>query len=272
MSLVRTLRILASQRPSLPPRTVADPSRVRRVRHDQVPVTWIDPDLASGATIVHLHGGAYVEGESRQTWEWLEEVARRSGAAAAMVHYRLAPRHRYPAAVDDVLRALADMQRSAALRPGRWVLSGDSAGAGLALVVAQTLAATAGAAPAALLLESPWSDLSREDHGEESLRIAARLYAGAVPRTEPRLSPVHGDLSGLPPVHLVAGARDPLVHDGRRLVAALEEAGAEQHVLELPGGGHQVALAAQGPEAQQARRFQIGAVRTALGIDETAAH
>ena len=224
MSLVRTLRILASQRPSLPPRSVADPSRVRRVRHDHVPVTWIDPELASTATIVHLHGGAYVQGESQQTWEWLEEVARRAGTAAAMIHYRLAPRHRYPAAVDDVLRALADMQRETVLRPGRWVLSGDSAGAGLALAVAQTLAATAGEAPAALLLESPWSDLSREDHGEESLKVAARLYAGAVPRTEPRLSPALGDLTGLPPVHLVGGDRDPLVHDGRRLIAALAAA------------------------------------------------
>ena len=117
MSLVRTLRILASQRPSLPPRSVADPSRVRRVRYDHVPVTWIDPELASTATIVHLHGGAYVQGESRQTWEWLEEVARRAGTAGAMIHYRLAPRHRYPAAVDDVLQALADMQRETVLRP-----------------------------------------------------------------------------------------------------------------------------------------------------------
>ena len=211
MSLVRTMRILASQRPSLPPRAVADPSRVRRVRHDRVPVTWIDPGLASTATIVHLHGGAYVQGESRQTWEWLEEVARRSGAAAAMIHYRLAPRHPYPAAVDDVLAALADMQREAVLRPGRWVLSGDGAGGGLALAVAQSLAGSGADAPAAVLLESPWSDLSREDHGQESLRVAARLYAGAVPRTQPRLSPVHGDLAGLPPVHLVTGAEDPLV-------------------------------------------------------------
>lgn len=271
MSLVRTLRILASQRPSLPPRSVADPSRVRRVRYDHVPVTWIDPELASTATIVHLHGGAYVQGESRQTWEWLEEVARRAGTAGAMIHYRLAPRHRYPAAVDDVLRALADMQRETVLRPRRWVLSGDSAGAGLALAVAQTLAATGVDAPAALLLESPWSDLSREDHGEESLKVAARLYAGAVPRTEPRLSPALGDLTGLPPVHVVGGDRDPLVHDGRRLIAALAAAGAEHEVLELPGGGHQVAVAADGPAAQEARRFQIAAVRAALGIDERAA-
>ena len=272
MSLVRTLRILASQRPSLPPRAVADPSRVRRVRHDRVPVTWIDPGLASTATIVHLHGGAYVQGESRQTWEWLEEVARRSGAAAAMIHYRLAPRHPYPAAVDDVLAALTDMQREAVLRPGRWVLSGDGAGGGLALAVAQSLAGSGADAPAAVLLESPWSDLSREDHGQESLRVAARLYAGAVPRTQPRLSPVHGDLAGLPPVHLVTGAEDPLVRDGRSLAAALLDAGAEHHVLELPHGGHQVAVAGEGPQAQQARRFQISAVRAAIGLDESAAH
>ena len=49
--------------------------------------------------------------------------------------------------------------------------------------------------------------------------------AGAVPRTEPRLSPALGDLTGLPPVHLVGGDRDPLVHDSRRLIAALAEAG-----------------------------------------------
>jgi acetyl esterase/lipase len=247
MSLVRTLRILASQRPTLPPRSVARPDRVTRVRHDQVPVTWIDRDLASTGTIVHLHGGAYVEGESRETWEWLEEVARRSGTAAAMVHYRLAPRHPYPAAIDDVLAALA-------------------------LAVARTLAASATSTPAALLLESPWSDLTREDHGQAERRVAARLYAGAVPRTEPRLSPVNGDLAGLPPVHLVAGGEDPLVRDGRSLASALAVAGVEHHVLELPHGGHRVAITGEGPQAQEARRSQIAAVRSALGIGAPAAH
>ena len=271
MSLVRTLRILASQRPSLPraPSPIL-PGAARAPRPG--PRDLIDPGLASTATIVHLHGGAYVQGESRQTWEWLEEVARRSGAAAAMIHYRLAPRHPYPAAVDDVLAALADMQREAVLRPGRWVLSGDGAGGGLALAVAQSLAGSGADAPAAVLLESPWSDLSREDHGQESLRVAARLYAGAVPRTQPRLSPVHGDLAGLPPVHLVTGAADPLVRDGRRLAAALPDAGAAHHGLDLPHGGHQVAVAGEGPQAQQARRFQISAVRAAIGLDESAAH
>ena len=62
MSLVRTLRILASQRPSTPSRAVAAPVRVRRRRHGQVPVTWLDQELAGAATIVHLHGGGFVSG------------------------------------------------------------------------------------------------------------------------------------------------------------------------------------------------------------------
>ena len=272
MSLVRTLRILASQRPSTPPRAVAAPARVERRRHAHVPVTWIDPELAHTATIVHLHGGSYVAGESAQTWEMLEEVARRTGAAGAMLHYRLAPRHPFPAAVEDVLRALDELSTQVLLRPGRWVLSGDEAGAGLALAVAQVLAGSEVDSPAAVLLTSPWADLSREVAEEDELRrTAATLYAGAVPRTESRLSPALGDLTGLPPVHLVGGDRDPLVHDGRRLIAALAAAGAEHEVLELPGSGHQAAVAADGPAAQEARRFQIAAVRAALGIDERAA-
>ena len=267
MSLVRTLRILASQRPSLPPRSVADPSRVRRVRHDHVPVTWIDPELASTAAIVHLHGGAYVQGESRQTWEWLEEVARRAGTAAAMIHYRLAPRHRYPAAVDDVLRALADMQRETVLRPGRWVLSGDSAGAGLALAVAQALRDQSIPLPALLLLTSPWADLTGVRDGDAELRRAARLYTGPIPAEDPRISPVHGDLQGLPPVHLVAGGGDAMRSDGLRLRQRLEEAGTELDYLEAPGQVHNYPITGSGADPQAARRSQIAAVRRALGMD-----
>lgn len=267
MSLVRTLRTLASQRPSLPSSAVAEASRVHRRRHSHVPVTWIDPELAPAATVVHLHGGAYLHGESPRTWSWLEEVSRRSGAAGAMIHYRLAPRHRFPAAVEDVLHALDAMGGEMLLRPGRWVLSGEGAGGGLALAVAQVLAASPADSPAALLLDSPWADLSREEHGEEELRLGARLYAGGMPRTDPRLSPLFGDLSSLPPVHLVSGGRGPLADDSRRLASAFVEAGAEHEHLEIPGAGDAVGIDGRGPDAQQARRFQISAVRHAVGLD-----
>lgn len=271
MSLVRTLRILASQRPSLPPRALAAPDRVERRRHGHVPVTWIDPALASTATVVHLHGGAYVAGEDRASWDLLEETARRSGAAGAMIHYRLAPRHPFPAAVQDVLHALEDLSARAVLRPGRWVLSGDEAGAGLALAVAQVLSSSDTDAPAALLLASPWVDLEREDPADELRTTAARLYAGSVPRTDPRLSPVLGELSALAPVHLVTGAEGALVEDGRRLAEALAAAGAVHEHLEIPGAGDRVATDGPGPLSQQARRFLIEAARGAMGMRPAAA-
>ncbi|MGO1481092.1 MAG: alpha/beta hydrolase, partial [Brachybacterium sp.] len=83
---------------------------------------------------------------------------------------------------------------------------------------------------------------------------------------EPRLSPLHGQLSGLPPVHLVTGAEDELIQDSRRLHAALLQAGAAHAHLEIPGAGSSVATLGQGPASQQARRFQIAAVREAVGI------
>lgn len=127
-------------------------------------------------------------------------------------------------------------------------------------------------APAALLLESPWVDLSREEHGLEELSTAARLYAGGVPRTEPRLSPLLGGLSALPPVHLVTGSHDELIADARRLDSALTAAGAEHEYLEIPEASHAVAIRGEGPASQRARRFQIAAVRGALGMDGGAAH
>lgn len=267
MSIVSTLRILASQRPSTPPRAVADPSRVTRGRPGHVPVTWIDQELAATATIVHLHGGAYVAGEQKAHWSWLEEVGRRAGAATAMVHYRLAPKHPFPTAVEDVLAALDGMGEASLLRPGRWVLSGDSAGGGLALAVAQSLAQGHADSPALLMLESPWTDLPARRDGEDELRrAAARLYAGGVPSQDPRLSPIHGDLSSLPPVHLVVGGEDELLTDSRRLHAGLLEAGTDVQYVEIPGQGHTVAVTGEGPDAQAARRTQIEAARRVLTL------
>lgn len=271
MSLVRTLRILASQRPTTPSRAVASPDRVRHRRLGGVPVTWIDEHLAGQATIVHLHGGSYLEGETPAHWEWLEEVARRSGAAAAMVHYRLAPRHPFPAAVEDVLHALDAMAEQTLLRPGRWVLSGDEAGAGLALAVARTLPHADD--PAALVLASPWADLLPHLSAATDLGTAARLYAGAVPGENPRLSPLRGALDGLPPVHLVVGASEPLAGDARRLRTALEAAGGESSLVEIASAGDDdraadgVAVHGRGAAAQEARRVQIAAVRRAVGLD-----
>lgn len=267
MTVVRALNTLWSQRPSLPARSLIDRSRVDRRRHHGVPVTWIDSAEAAQATIVHLHGGAYLHGERPAHWEWLEEVTRRAGTAGAMVHYRMPPRFPFPAAYDDAMEAVRELVDTAVVRPGRWVLSGDSAGAGLALAVAQTLRDQSIPPPALLLLTSPWADLTGVLHGDAELRRAARLYTGPVPAEDPRISPVHGDLQDLPPVHLVAGGGDAMLSDGMRLRQRLEEAGTEVEYLEAPGQVHNYPITESGAYPQAARRSQIAAVRRALGTD-----
>ncbi|MFC7376119.1 alpha/beta hydrolase fold domain-containing protein [Brachybacterium sp. GCM10030268] len=279
MSIVRALRILASQRPTLPPRAVAAPARVQRRKHQGVPVTWIDADRAAASTIVHLHGGGHLYGESPNHWGLLEEVGRRAGAATAMVHFRLPPRYPFPAALDDVLGAIDAMGRESLLRPGRWALSGDSAGGGLALAAAQSLIHAGADAPALLLLESPWADLTpaarrpagtegaedgQDDEHAADLRTAVRLYARGVPPEDPRISPLHGELGALPPVHLVTGAEDYLVEDSRRLHAAITDAGGTATYLEIPGAGHDPAIHGDGPAAQSGRRSQIEAAHACL--------
>lgn len=267
MTVVRALNTLWSQRPSLPARSLIDRSRVERRRHNGTPTTWIDAADAAGATIVHLHGGAYLHGERPAHWDWLEEVARRADTAAAMVHYRMPPRFPFPAAYDDAMNAVRALVDQAVVRTGRWVLSGDSAGAGLALAIAQTLRDEEIPLPALLLLTSPWADLTGQQHGDPELLRAARLYTGPVPAEDPRISPLYGDLEDLPPVHLVAGGADAMLSDGLRLRQQLEEGGVEVEYLEAPGRTHNYPITESGPLPQAARRSQIAATRRALGRD-----
>ncbi|WP_233190875.1 alpha/beta hydrolase fold domain-containing protein [Brachybacterium sp. UMB0905] len=263
VSTLRTVRILASQRPTTPPRSIAAPSRVHRERRGRVPITWIDRDRAADGIIVHLHGGDHLYGESRADWAWLEEVARRSGAAAVMIHHRLAPRFPFPAGLHDVLAVIEDLSEDVTLRPGHWVLSGEGSGAALALAAAQTLAEQGATLPAALLVESPWVDLTREQHDLDQLRTAAELYTASVPREDPRISPALADLAGLPPVLIVTGEHDELRQDAQDLATALTRAGTPRELVSVTAG-RSPAVRGEGPAAQEARRHQIRAIREGL--------
>lgn len=265
VSTVGALRALASQRPSLPPRSVVDRSLVERRRPLEVPVTWIDAASARTGAVVHLRDGGFLHGESTREWAWLEELRRRSGTAAAMIHYRMPPRFPFPAASEDAGRAVRGMLEAMDVWPGAWVLSGAGAGAGLAIAVARTLRDAGVDQPALLLLTSPWVDLAEaREQAPEAVR-AARLYARDLPVTDPRISPLLGELDGLPPVHVTIGARDPLAQQGRRLAERITELGGEVRLEVAPALGHDVARA-EGALGQSALRPQIAAIREALRL------
>ncbi|MEU7791048.1 alpha/beta hydrolase [Amycolatopsis sp. NPDC049159] len=132
----------------------------------------------------------------------------------------------------------------------RVVVSGDSAGGALALAIAQDLRTAGRPQPERLVLYSPWLEVLLEDPvsvlldetdpmlGIAGLREAGLVYAeGGDPR-DPRISPIHPDLSGLPPITLFIGTRDVLLPDCRRFRSRAREAGTELDYREYPGMFH----------------------------------
>lgn len=275
-----------SQRPTLPPRATVTRDLVSRERIGAVdeadpgiPVTWIDPSRAGTGAVIHLHGGSFSFGETPAHWRWLEELRRRAGVAGAMVHYRMPPTAPFPAALDETVAVIRDLVDRAVLRDGRWVLSGDGAGGGLALAALQRLRDEHGPLPAGMLLTSPWTDLTLTDPhlrlaaerdevlSREALQRAAERYAGVRSVSDVRVSPRTGDLHDLPPALVVTGTDDLLAGDARALAAGLDDAGVPVVLIDQEGGQHSYPLVTDDRAAQWALRRQIAFVRRACRLD-----
>jgi len=185
------------------------------------------------ATLVYLHGGAFFAGSPRCRRPIAGFFAE-AGFDVLAPSYRLAPEHMFPAALDDCLAAYEKV--SARVR-GPIALAGDSAGGGLALALALRLRERAAPLPRALALFSPWTDLSatgasrQENEAEDpiftrrALKLAARQYLGRASARDPRASPLHADLCGLPPMLIHVGANELLLDDSRRLAERATAAG-----------------------------------------------
>lgn len=139
--------------------------------------------------------------------------------------YRLAPEHPFPAALDDAEASYLALLEGGC-PPHRIAFAGDSAGGGLCLALALRLKAAGQPLPSSLTLFSPWTDLTQSRLYSpasepvlqaEWTRHAARLYAGDHALDTPLLSPVFGDLSGLPPMLIQVGGDEILLNDSERL-------------------------------------------------------
>lgn len=218
--------------------------------------------------VLHLHGGAYLMG-SPATHRGLAAALSRSAQAPVLLpRYRLAPEATHPAAVDDAIAAyrwLLDQGVPAE----RIAVSGDSAGGGLALALLLSLADQRLPRPAAYVGMSPWTDLAasgvsmHERDGRdpwltaELVVPAARAYAGEAALTDPRVSPLYGELSVLPPTLVHVGSEEILFDDAARLVVRAREAGVEASLGRFDGMWH-VFQAFPLPEARWSLR-EIGA-------------
>jgi epsilon-lactone hydrolase len=233
-------------------RPVEDDVAVTTVVVGGVPALRLEPSDATGATLLYLHGGGYVIGSARTGAGLAAGLARRAGAVAYSLDYRLAPEHPFPAALVDGLaayRALLDDGRDAA----QLVVAGDSAGGGLALAVLVAAREEGLPQPAAVVVMSPWVDLTLAGaslHGKEAddpifdavdVAELASLYLGGHDAADLRVSPLLADLTGLPPLLVQVGTNEVLVDDATRLAAraatahldvTLEVVGRAPHVFQ----------------------------------------
>jgi acetyl esterase/lipase len=220
--------------------------------------------------VLDIHGGAFVFGGGAQCRAMAPLMAAIYRARTWSVDYRMPPDHPFPAALDDCLAVyraiLADH------RPGDVVVAGGSAGGNLAAALLLRVRDEGLPLPAGLVLQTPAVDLTcagdtfATNLGIDNVLTGSftepmELYAAGHDLRHPHLSPLFGDLTGLPPSILTSGTRDLLLSDTVRMHRALRTAGvaAELHVWEAASHGGFLNVAPEDKDrAAEIRRF-IGA-------------
>ncbi len=233
------------------------------------PVHRVEPrgGVRRPGAISYFHGGGFVSTIAPQHWALVGDLAEASGRAVHVALYGLAPQHVAMEAVGFGLALVADLATGDAA-DGPLHLAGDSAGGGLALLVAQHLRETGGRRPDGVTVVAPWLDLAManpevdalEPHdpwlSRAGLRPVADVWAGGLSLTDPRISPIHGTFDDLPPIEAYVGSRDITAPDTRLLVQKVLAAGGHASLHESVGSPHVHPLLPT-PEGRAARRTLI---------------
>jgi len=206
--------------------------RIERATVGGVDGEWVHPPQppVKAGRVLYLHGGAFCVGSPATHRALTAKLARDAGLPVFAADYRLAPEHPFPAALDDALAAYRALRSD-----GPVIVAGDSAGGTLALLLAQALRDRGDAPPACLLLLSPLADTTLNGMpdsvpGEVLLWkrwVAAGIghFRAALAADDPRVSPMHAPLAGLPPTIVQWGSDELFASGCSTLVAALRAAG-----------------------------------------------
>ena len=227
---------------------------------------WISPANAPlDKAILYFHGGGFRIGSVASHRDLIAQIALASGCRVLAINYRLAPEHRFPAALDDAIAAY-DWMLGQGLTPGNVAFAGDSAGGNLVLAAMLALRERGLPLPVSAVLMSPWTDLvatgasyvTRAEadpiHQRPMILALAKNYLGGQgdPR-DPLVSPLYADLQGLPPLLIQVGDRETVLDDSVMLTDLARAAGVDVN-LEVWGGMVHVfqMFGAELPEAHRA--------------------
>ena len=214
-----------------------DDIETQRVGVNGVPAEWISaPESQESRVVLYLHGGGYLFGSARTHRVMLAHLARAAKARVLALDYRLAPEIPFPAPVEDSVSAYQWLL-SQGVSPRKIVFGGDSAGGGLVVAAMVALRSVGEPMPAAGVCISPWADMEATGQSfttnaendpsvsrERILKIAGVYLDGKDPKA-PLASPIHADLTGLPPLLLQVGGIEVLLDDSTALKSRAKEAG-----------------------------------------------
>jgi monoterpene epsilon-lactone hydrolase len=248
-----------------------------------IPALWAVPHgCATDRVLLCLHGGGFIGGSMYTHRKMFAHLAKRAGVRAFIPHYRRTPEHRYPAALDDVTAAY-EFLLDTGVPAEHIAVTGDSAGGGLTITTVLRARALGRPVPAALMPLSPWVDLGMTGASIESKRATDVLFGGetpmdiealvgmllppAVSRQDPLVSPLHADLTGLPPMYIQVGGDEMLLDDALRLDEQARKAGVDVRLDVFPGQQHTFQMSAgRDPDADEALRRLAEWVRPRLGL------
>ena len=204
--------------------------------------------------VVYFHGGGWVQGDLETHHGLCARLAKHAGVLVVAVDYRLAPEHKFPAAVDDCLAAYRwarSKGRDVGADPARVAVAGDSAGGNLSATVSQLATSEGSPVPTCQVLIYPAVDFSLDTESHRAMveghvipRERVVWYMEQYLRSEAdksdlRASPLRAQsLKGQPPAMIVTAGFDPLRDEGRAYADRLRQAGVDVVYREYPGQIH----------------------------------
>jgi acetyl esterase/lipase len=212
---------------------VADDVKLEAVDIGGVEGEWsIVPGSDASRILMFFHGGGYCSGSILSHRRLVTEAGRAARVRTLPIGYRLAPEHPFPAAYDDALTAWRFL-RNQDIPAAHIAIGGDSAGAGLSVVLINQLRDAHEELPACAWLISPWTDLTMSGstlvskdvadpliHKEYLSELADAYLPGGTNRKDPRVSPLYADLRNFPPILIQIGSAETLLDDATRFAAA----------------------------------------------------
>ena len=201
------------------------------------PSEGISMGAGKDGVIFYVHGGGFISGSCSDHRAYVAKFVSGTGVGALQFEYRLAPEHPYPAAIEDSLAAYRCLLAEG-VSPSKIVVAGESAGGGLTLALLLVLRDQGIPLPAAAVAISPLTDFkfTGESHRSRARvcvsppgmnAVCGKYYVGEHDPGLPYISPLYGDLHGLPPLLIYVGDDETLRDDSIRFAEKAKAAGAE---------------------------------------------